>query len=184
MNFKLYTDGGIAKVNPSPIGGASAWILTDSSDTEIMRDCLPILPGGFETEGVTVSNNNTELAALCYGLIEAARYGCTTDGNRLTVYSDSGIALGWVFKGFKTEKVPDRMLWILSRAKMGLYGACVEYVLLAGHPTAKDLAQGFRVKDTGVSYPVHPLNVECDRLCTEACRELVQAQSKDAEVMA
>lgn len=154
----LFTDGGVIGANPSTTGGTWAWVRVENSK-EVDRGVGLLLP---ETLGVqTVSNNNTELLALLRGI------ECLPDNWNGMVYSDSGIALGWVFRQFRLDSVPDYLRGLLSGTLIGAKerGVVMDCRLLAGHPTKADLEAGYRVKKAP-HYPVSPFNVLCDDLCT------------------
>ena len=88
-----------------------------------------------------------------------------------TVLSDSQITLGRVFLGWKWNNVP---AWVHRRfqsvrARLVNYEA-FEHVLLAGHPTRKQLEAG--VGRHGYRVSIH--NVWCDEACKDAGLEALQ----------
>lgn len=146
----LYTDGGVIKKNPSVIGGTWAFVAVDADGHRL-----------FEQSGIVpappsrpVSNNHTEQIAITKAL-EAM-----PDGWSGTVYSDSQIALGRVFRGWKENNLP-RNISERSRAALARMGH-IRTVLLQGHPTKADLAVGIGKKR---NLPVSIHNVRADELC-------------------
>jgi hypothetical protein len=83
-----------------------------------------------------------------------------------TVHSDSQIALGRVFKGWRENNLP-KNISDRSRAALKRMGK-IETVLLQGHPTKADLACGIGKKR---NLPVSIHNVKCDELCRKAAQE-------------
>lgn len=152
----LYADGGVIGKNPSSIGGTWAWC---GVDAEGRGGVVPAV------EGRPVTNNHTEQIAITLAL-EAM-----PDGWSGTVYSDSMIALGRVFKGWATKNLP-RNISARSAAAVARMGA-IEAVLLQGHPTKADLAAGIGKKR---GYPVSVHNVWCDRECSRQAREFRAAE--------
>lgn len=145
----LYADGGVVGKNPSTIGGTWAWCGVDAEGNRVVGR------GGFVPATVRpVTNNHTEQIAITLAL-EAM-----PDGWSGTVYSDSMIALGRVFKGWREKNLP-RNVSERSAAAVARMGR-VETVLLQGHPTKADLAAGVGKKR---GYPVSIHNVWCDKEC-------------------
>lgn len=162
----LYTDGGLIRANPSAIGGTWAWIRTEGGE-EVARRSGLLLPRDLSLP--TVSNNNTELLALIEGIAELP------DGWHGTVYSDSGVASGQVFHSFRLSLVPvylrDMLATTLKDAANR--GVVMESVLLAGHPSKKDLEAGYRVSKAP-HLPVSPFNVACDAACTRRAEQYLR----------
>jgi len=152
----LFTDGGVISSNPSAIGGTWSWVrVCDGEELEFRHGVL--LP--VHTQTATVSNNNTEFIALCRGIL------ALPDDWRGTVASDSLIALGWVFKGYDTTNIPASLRRRIPEVRAK--AAKLDHILLAGHPSRKDLAAGRRLSKLP-AYPVSIHNVRCDTLCNEA----------------
>jgi ribonuclease HI len=173
MIVDLYTDGGVILKNPSPYGGTWAWVGVDA-EGNIVREDSGFVPA---PEGRVVTNNHTEQMAIVKAL-EAMEAGWTG-----RVLSDSQLALGRVFLGWKEKNLPEnlkrRTAAVLTRVNV------TETVLLKGHPTKKDLEQGYQIKRVkyyqsgpfipSVAYreerrPVSIYNVRCDELCNLAKR--------------
>lgn len=165
----LFCDGGVISRNPSTIGGTWAWVLVKDG-AEVARDSGVINPEFLERNVVT--NNNTELYALCQGINKLS------DGWAGKVASDSGIALGWVFRGFKTDLVPHRLMIYRSGLEAVRKRADgLPWVNLAGHPMPSDLAAGKRLSKTP-NLPVSKWNVLCDALCSQAGRDYLAVSGK------
>ena len=146
----IYADGGVILKNPSNIGGTWAWVGVDKNGNRLIEES-GVVPA---PSGRPVSNNHTEQIAITKAL-EAME-----DGWSGTVYSDSNIALGRVFKGWREKNLP-RNISERSRIAVQRLGK-IEAVLLQGHPTKKDLESGIGKKR---NLPVSIHNVRCDELC-------------------
>lgn len=150
---RLYCDGGCIGPNPSVLGGT--WAIRLLHGEDILYEAaghILVEESGMET----VSNNLTEMLALVNGLeiLPEDWIG--------TVYSDSLITLGRAFKEYKWNNIP---LWLFQRfgravARLKNW-AVIDWVLLQGHPTKKELAAGIGSK----GYPVSIHNVWCDKAC-------------------
>jgi ribonuclease HI len=153
----LYADGGVIKKNPSEIGGTWAWCAVDKDGNRVIEKY-----GAVPAPGRPVSNNHTEQIAITLAL-EAM-----PDGWSGTVYSDSQIALGLVFKNWKEKNLPKN---ISDRSKQAVARlGKIEPVLLQGHPTKADLARGIGAKR---GFPVSLHNVWCDKSCGLAAKEFL-----------
>jgi ribonuclease HI len=163
VSQRLYTDGGVVKVNPSPIGGTWAWVLTqDDGEGEGIVRCASGLILPAECDGASVSNNVAELRAALEALEAMPGYW------RGTLLSDSQITLGRIFKGWPLKGVPLDLYRRLHRIQLRLREDLqVEPVLLQGHPTKADLARGIGAKR---GYPVSKFNKWCDEACQEQAR--------------
>ncbi|HKQ91334.1 MAG TPA: hypothetical protein VJZ77_11645 [Blastocatellia bacterium] len=146
----LYADGGCILKNPSTIGGTWAWCAVDEKGNRVIER------GGVvpATDTREITNNHMEQIALTLAL-EAM-----PDGWSGKVYSDSQIALGRVFKGFRIRNLPANVAR-RSAAAVARLGR-IEIVLLQGHPTKADLARGIGAR-RGLPVSVH--NVWCDAEC-------------------
>jgi ribonuclease HI len=163
----LYADGGVILKNPSSIGGVWAWCAVDAEGNRVIQR------GGVvpATEAREITNNHMEQIAITLAL-EAM-----PDGWSGTVYSDSMIALGRVFKGWRIKNLPANVAK-RSAAAVARLGK-IETVLLQGHPTKADLASGIGAKR---GFPVSEHNVWCDKECgrqgkaffAQICRDLKQ----------
>lgn len=146
----LYCDGGVIGHNPSADGGTWAWCGVDSFGNRVIER------GGIVEAPASrpVTNNHTEQIAITLAL-EAM-----PDGWSGTVFSDSQIALGRVFKGWRTANLPSNIKErsVLALSRMGK----IEIVLLQGHPTKADLQSGIGKKR---NLPVSRHNVWCDKEC-------------------
>jgi ribonuclease HI len=147
----IYADGGVIGANPSEIGGTYAYRLIKVSGEPI--GFANVLPG---KPGAPVTNNQTEMLAIIRGLSKMPRDFAGT------VYSDSAVSLGRLFKGWRWSNVPkfihdeyrDQVMRLIFWDK-------ISYVLLDGHPTAAQLAAGIGKR----GHPVSEHNVWCDKAC-------------------
>lgn len=149
----LFADGGVYQKNPSPVGGPYAWCLVADGEAITTGQGF-VYPAQIGMPNVT--NNNTELIALCTGIL------ALPDDWRGTVASDSAIALGWVFSGFKIDKVPARLQPMLLNTRKRARN--LRYLCLAGHPKPADLETGSRLSKAP-HLPVSRFNVWCDTQC-------------------
>lgn len=145
----LYCDGGVILKNPSNIGGTWAFCGVNAVGERIIEQS-----GVVPANGRDISNNHTEQIAITKAL-EAM-----PDGWSGIVHSDSMIALGRVFKGWREKNLP-RNISDRSRIAVQRLGK-IETVLLQGHPTKADLAAGIGKKR---NLPVSIHNVWCDKAC-------------------
>lgn len=160
-----YADGGVIRINPSPIGGTWAWCHVDADGNRIVQRGGVILPADIQREVVT--NNVTEFAAL------ARCVRALPDGWSGKVYSDSKIALGWLFWGYRCDTLPEGWLEVAHRNLRRL--GRIEAVLLDGHPTRAQLAAGIGKRGN----PCSEHNVWCDAECG---RMAAAFQKREAEV--
>jgi ribonuclease HI len=159
----LYADGGVIEKNPSPIGGTWAWIQVDENDQQICHESWAITPAEMRTDVVT--NNQTELLALLYGLERLPADFCGT------VLSDSNNSLGRLFHGWKWNNIPQWMHERYRRVRKHLvHWDAIKPVLLDGHPTKAQLAAGIGKR----GHPVSIFNVQCDKLCGEAAEKFLR----------
>lgn len=155
MRNALYADGGVIGGNPSEIGGTWAWRHV-GLDGEINSGSGVIAPR--EAGLAVVTNNLTEMLAVLKGL------QALPDGWQGVVYSDSNVTLGRVFRGWKWANIPTWVHDLYRQQVERLAWSSIDFVLLAGHPTAAQLAAG-----TGRhGYPVSEHNVWCDKACRRA----------------
>lgn len=152
---ELYADGGCIGPNPSPLGGTWAWVRT-RDDAPIQAASGVLLPS--DLHATQVSNNNSELYALLVALLTLPE---GWDGR---VNSDSQTALGWVFKGWKQDKIPPCLRDVLNALITSGKLLFLDSRLLQGHPTKEDLRKGVGAK-RGLPVSIH--NVACDAMCNE-----------------
>lgn len=150
---EVYADGGCVRVNPSPHGGTWAWCHVNAAGERVAGASGTVRPA--DTGFPVVSNNQTEFLALLLCL-EAL-----PDGWAGRAFTDSGVTLTRFShpNTAKTNGLPPA--WVgRMRVTMDRLGE-VEFVLLGGHPSKKELAAGVR-KD---GKPVSIFNVWCDEQC-------------------
>ena len=157
MTLELYCDGGVCGPNPSLIGGTWAWVMV-GNDKVLNEDSGFIEPDDLGVEKIT--NNLSELYAALRG-IEALPEGF--DGK---VWTDSIITLYRLTDSLAFKGVPD---WLMERVKLARKNRkwCYECVLVGGHPTKRELAQGCRDDGRVVS----KWNVWCDTKCKEISKK-------------
>jgi len=155
MIIDLYADGGVIGPNPSLKGGTWAFVLVDRErDTKHFADSGVITPQDIGVEKVT--NNHSEYYALLMGL-EAIKTPWMGH-----VYSDSNVSLGRLFRGWANRNLPGELME-RSLAAIQKLGApeSIPHTLLDGHPTKKQLKEGFGKRGN----PVSKWNVACDKRC-------------------
>jgi ribonuclease HI len=157
----LYADGGVILKNPSTIGGTWAWAAVDAQGNRVIER------GGVTpaTETRVITNNHMEQIALTLAL-EAM-----PDGWSGKVYSDSQLALGRMFKGWRIRNLPANVAK-RSAAAVARLGR-IDIVLLQGHPTKADLARGIGAK-RGLPVSVH--NVWADAECQRQAKAYLEKQ--------
>lgn len=164
----LYTDGGVIGRNPSKVGGTWAYRLV-SANGVILEEASGILHARGMPRGV-VTNNQTEFYAVVKGLESLPAGWCGT------IASDSLVTLHRFFDGWKMTNIPP---WLVERASKAMrclnWGECA-YLLLAGHPSAAELASGYSTKGT----PVSEHNVWCDEACAKEAAALASTKGGKA----
>lgn len=169
MITELYVDGGVIATNPSMIGGTYAYLyVNEEGQTEGAASVVTAAEMGSP-----VTNNQTEMLALIYGLESLP------DDFKGTVFSDSAVTLGRVFQGWKWSHIPE---WMHKRFRAQrtrlVHWDEIHYVLLDGHPTKKQL-------ETGVGKRGHPVsihNVWCDHACGRVGTAYLEQLGKDIAV--
>lgn len=155
--LRLYTDGGVVKKNPSPIGGTWAWILVKDDNHIISSHKGFISPKDMQM-GDFVTNNQTELLAVVQGL-------CYLDNYEVVeICSDSEITLGRLFRGSPFKNIPEWMKSALEQEKERLINfKLFTYELMDGHPTAIEVLHGIGKK----GHVTSRFNVMCDDMCKQ-----------------
>lgn len=150
----LFVDGGVIGRNPSEIGGTWAARLI-YADQIVDEQSGVITPQQAGLPAIT--NNLTEMAALVKGL------RMLPSNWRGVICSDSQITLGRAFDGWRWAGIPDWLYRAFGyQVKRLVHWEKIDCVLLAGHPTKAQLAEGTK---NGLPVSIH--NVAVDRLCKE-----------------
>lgn len=173
----LYTDGGVCLKNPSQYGVSWAFVAVDENDTEVARGSNRITTP--DCGRYKASNNLAEMIAAVRALEYAADNAVGVRiADTITLFSDSELTLNRLFRRYSTRLLPNNVVTRGEAAlsTLGKAGILVEPVLLAGHPTKKNLADGFKLKK-GKSYPVSKWNVLVDGLCTEEAAKLAPVKT-------
>lgn len=155
----VYCDGGVIRRNPSPFGGTWAFALVTSDDV-----CLHSDSGLFlSTPSFKVTNNISEQVAI----IKALEF--LPEKWSGTVCSDSLVALGRTFNGWKKNNLPRNVIERLDSVLTKFNS--LDYELLQGHPSREELIVG-RGSRTGQRVSIH--NVLCDNLCSSQAKEYLK----------
>lgn len=155
--IKIFTDGGVIKRNPSPIGGTWAFHAVMPSWDNYRNEDSGIIPG---TQDNPVTNNQTELFAI----IQALKWIPTKSLVTYCICSDSQISLGRVFFGWAMSNISIDMQTELENELYRLSDVKIKQELYAGHPTKKQLERGWNDKK---NLPVSKWNVHCDEMCRQ-----------------
>jgi len=150
----VYCDGGVARSNPSKIGGSWAYV-------HVVGDECVSSHFGYVTPKSAymphITNNYVELLAAVYALESMP------NGWNGKLYTDSSCTLKRIRPGKRASylNIPTCLLDRLRAAqkRLGRY----KPVLLKGHPTKANLAKGVTEKGILVS----KWNVLCDKMCKE-----------------
>jgi ribonuclease HI len=155
--YEAYSDGGLVRASPSPVGGVWAWVVVRRG-VEVARD------SGFVSAaacGVNrIDNNHTETLAAVAAL-EACRE-LRVPSERLTLWTDSAVVVGRLTRperpnGRLPADLEDRLAAVRGWMRGGVRR-------VAGHPTDWDLSIGL----TADGVPVSSWNALCDDLCNAA----------------
>lgn len=159
----LYCDGGVIGANPSDVGGTWAFRIIESRPPEdaVITEASGLITPDENLPAIT--NNLTEMLALVRGL------QALPEGWAGTVYSDSQITLGRAFMGWKWKNIPAWLHHEYQQARARLNWQNIRWVLLSGHPTRAELANG--ISKSG--RPVSAHNVWCDMACGKVAEEYV-----------
>lgn len=109
----LYTDGSTIVRNPSQYGGTYSFILVQYDNKEILRSSGVYIPKNMGTS--TVTNNQMELLAILIGLQSAKEHKL----HITKIRSDSKIALGRMFQGWRLKNIPDWMVELKDSFSVG-----------------------------------------------------------------
>lgn len=161
---ELYCDGGVIKVNPSPIGGTWAYCLLADGNV-VQQESGVVFPAQINMS--TVSNNLTEMLAVLKGLSSLPN-----DWQGM-IYSDSQVTLGRVFMGWKWNNIPVILhkLYRYHRERL-INWDHLGWVLLDGHPTKTQLEAGTGKR----GHPVSEHNVWCDKACQAVAKKYLELE--------
>ncbi|MEN3333523.1 MAG: RNase [Blastocatellia bacterium] len=164
MIVALYADGGCVSRNPSPLGLTWAWCAVDENDRRVIeRSGFVPSPGDR-----LLTNNHAEQIAIVLAL-EAMPAGWSG-----LIYSDSMVALGRVFRGWRCTNLPECIIRRTQAAKHRL--GTLRHELLKGHPTKRELAAGIGRNGRRVSSH----NVWVDHACSlQAHQAMNQSSAKE-----
>jgi ribonuclease HI len=157
----LYADGGVIRSNPSPHGGTFAWVLVNDLGERIGSDCGLIYPG---KKFPAITNNYSELFAAVKAL------SAMEEGWGGTFHSDSLITIQRMTHSNHFKGIPD---WLRKEVLELRRNRQWNTVLVAGHPTKRDLLRGYKEKKNGRRYPVSRWNRWCDNQCRELAKEFM-----------
>lgn len=154
--IEAYCDGGVIASNPSSIGGTYAYrLIYDDGHIEEYHTATTPAQMGVDV----ITNNQTEMIAA---LMMITQLPHDFEG---TVYSDSAVTLGRIFKGWKWKNIPQRFHEMYKRQRIRFTNwDKIKYVQLDGHPTKAQLASGIGKRGN----PVSEHNVWCDEACQKA----------------
>ena len=156
----IYCDGGMIKQNPSPYGGAWAWCWVRKGK-RISSASGIIKPSDLGME--TVSNNVMELIAAMRAINSSP-----PDWSGV-LYTDSIVTLHRMTDGKRFKGIPYSIrLEALDLRRNRKW----KVNLVAGHPTRKNLQDGFKNGAYG-KVRVSEHNVFCDQLCTLRAKEFL-----------
>ncbi len=158
---EIYCDGGVIGRNPSKMGVTWAWCLVENDDL-IRWDSGWVEPADAAQSPLT--NNFSELYAAVRAVID--------NPDAKVLFTDSQITLYRMTRSKKFNGIPN---W-LRRKALKIRGMPVK--LLAGHPTFKELEQGFADRNRN---PVSKWNVFCDLKCQEAAKDFQAALRRKAD---
>jgi ribonuclease HI len=161
----IYSDGGLAKSNPSPLGLAWSFVWV-GPDGEVLRTATSFVRPA-ELGLTSVGNNLAEYLALLKALEGLP------NGWRGTLYSDSQISLDRVSgRSRSTRGIPAGIVASMKSclARLGQ----VNWVHVEGHPTKAELARG-------VGKGGSPVSV-FNRMCDAMCRSSIEAALPSDEV--
>jgi ribonuclease HI len=164
----IFADGGCILRNPSNVGGTWSWCAVDAEGNRVIER-----GGVVPANGREITNNHMEQIAICKAL------DAMDEGWSGTVHSDSQIALGRVFSGWKTKNLPSNIIERSAAAVKRL--GPIKTVLLQGHPTKADLLRGIGAKR---NLPVSAHQVWCDAECGRQAKRYLEAQTNETKEVA
>lgn len=156
----IYCDGGVIKQNPSPYGGTWAWCWVRNGE-RISSASGIVYPSDLGME--TISNNVMELIAAMKAIKSVPPDWAGV------LYTDSIVTLHRMTDGKRFNGIPYSIrleALDLRRAKKWKVN------LVKGHPTRKNLQDGFKNSAYG-TVRVSKHNVFCDLLCNLRAKEFL-----------
>lgn len=158
--LKLYSDGGVVKKNPSPIGGTWAYVLVRDDQDIIGFNKGFISPQDMGVDEF-VTNNQTELLAMVEGLSHLKHDAI------VEICSDSEITLGRMFRGYALKNIPAWLVRVMKHEQERLiHFKKFTYTLMDGHPTAMEVQRGIGKK----GHITSKYNVLCDDMCNQVAQ--------------
>lgn len=163
----LFVDGGVIKSNPSKLGGTWAYFLIEN-ETIIKQGSGIVTPKDVGLP--KVSNNLTELLAAIRGL-EAV-----PDGWDGTIHTDSMVTWYRITNGNSFNGIPKWLIDLTVKLRRNRKWIAK---LVKGHPSKKELEQGFHVHKNGTKSIVSKWNCACDVECTRLADTLIGKNKSD-----
>jgi ribonuclease HI len=177
---RLFADGGVVKINPSPHGGTWAWCGVNAAGEMVVSGSGKERPKG---EGGRVTNNHTELLAAVEAL-RAMPHGWTGE-----LWTDSYVTitrLGRLARGHGDRiQSCDADLLLYGTLALRRLGP-VRLVHVKGHASVADLKSGTYGGDRGKRHPrrTSRFNSWCDEECGRLAKEFeIDTQERAARDM-
>ena len=158
----IYCDGGVLGRNPSKFGGTWAFVcVRDDEVVEEQSGVVETIPGRLFT------NNWSEQIAIIKALENMPEQWSGV------VCSDSKVALGRTFQGWKCNNLPSNIGKRMRSCLKPLGKVTWQHV--GGHPTKEDLHRGRNLSGDLVS----KWNVRADELCNLEVKKYFESKGRD-----
>jgi ribonuclease HI len=158
----LYADGGVYRPRRCE-AGSWAWVAADWRGRRVAYQRGWMGAQGVLRDGVT--NNQAEFAAMLRALESVAE---VVPGWSGFMCSDSEVTRGRFRDGWRLAGIPNS--WVRRMHAVRDRLGDIEFLLLKGHPTQAELAEG-KVAKGGRELLVSEHQVFCDALCTRTLNE-------------